>query len=45
MDVTAVWDQVRGYALGVRKEMENPALYENFEYAAEQARSWKPKRP
>jgi hypothetical protein len=44
MDITVVWDRVRGYALGVRKEMENPALYENFEYAAEQARSWQPKR-
>ena len=45
MDVTAAWDRVKGYALGVRQETRNPGLYENFEYAAEQARSWKPKRP
>jgi hypothetical protein len=44
MDVTAAWDRVKGYALGVREEMGEPALFENFEYAAEQARSWKPKR-
>jgi hypothetical protein len=44
MDVTAAWDRVKGYALGVREEMGEPALFENFEYAAEQVRSWKPKR-
>jgi hypothetical protein len=45
MAVTAAWDRVKGYALGVREEMGDPRLFENFEYAAEQARSWQPKRP
>jgi hypothetical protein len=45
MDVTGAWDRVKGYALGLRQEMEDPSQSENFEYAAEQARSWKPKRP
>jgi hypothetical protein len=43
--ITADWDRVKGYALGVREEFGDPALFENFEYAAEQARSWQPKRP
>jgi len=45
VDITAVWDRVKGYALGIRKEAANPSLFENFEYAAEQARAWQPKRP
>jgi hypothetical protein len=45
LDVTAIWDRVKGYALGIRKEAANPSLFENFEYAAEQARAWQPKRP
>jgi len=45
MAVTAAWDRVKGYALGVREEAEDPRLFENFEYTAEQARSWQPKRP
>jgi len=43
--VSAAWDRVKGYALGAREEMGDPRLFENFEYAAEQARSWQPKRP
>lgn len=43
--VAAAWDRVKGYALGVREETGNPRLFENFEYAAEQTRSWQPKRP
>ena len=45
MAVTAAWDRVKGYALGVRQEGGDPRLFENFEYAAEQARSWRPGRP
>jgi hypothetical protein len=43
--ITAVWDRVKGYALGVREEAGDPSLFENFEYAAERARSWQPERP
>jgi hypothetical protein len=45
MAVTAAWDRVKGYALGVRQEAGDTSLFENFEYAAEHARSWQPKRP
>jgi hypothetical protein len=45
MAVTAAWDRVKGYALGVREEAGDPRLFENFEYAAERARSWQPERP
>ena len=44
MAVTAAWDRVKGYALGAREEAGDPRLFENFEYAAEQARSWQPDR-
>jgi len=44
MAVTAAWDRVKGYALGVREEAGDPRLFENFEYAAERARSWQPER-
>ena len=44
MAVTTAWDRVKGYALGVREEAGDPRLFENFEYAAEQARAWQPTR-
>jgi hypothetical protein len=37
MAVTTAWDRV--------EEAGDPRLFENFEYAAEQARSWQPTRP
>jgi hypothetical protein len=43
--VTTAWDQVKGVALGLREEMGDPRMWENFEYMAEQQRSWQPKRP
>jgi hypothetical protein len=33
--VSAVWDRIKGYALGVRQEAGNPRLYENFEAMAQ----------
>ena len=32
--VSAVWDRIKGYALGVRQAAGNPRLYENFEALA-----------
>jgi hypothetical protein len=42
--ITPGWDRIKGYVLGLREEFGMPELMENFEYAAERARSWKPKR-
>jgi len=39
------WDRVKGVALGLRGEMGEPRMWENFEYMAERQRSWQPKRP
>ena len=32
--VSAIWDKIKGYALGVRQLAGNPRLYENFEALA-----------
>jgi len=32
--VSAVWDRIKGFALGVREEAGTPGLYENFEAMA-----------
>jgi hypothetical protein len=32
--VSAVWERIKGYALGVRQGAGNPRLYENFEALA-----------
>ena len=32
--VSAVWDRIKGFALGVREEGKEPRLYENFEAMA-----------
>jgi len=34
MAVSAVWDKIKSYALGVRQAAGNPRLYENFEAVA-----------
>jgi hypothetical protein len=42
--LTVAWDRVKGIALGLREEMGDPRMWENFEYMAERQRSWEPKR-
>ncbi len=42
--IAGVWDRLKGFALGLREESGEPRLWENFEYMAGHARSWRPTR-
>ena len=41
--VDMVWDRIKGFALGVRQEANEPRLHENFEAMAKAATSWSAK--
>jgi hypothetical protein len=43
LGVSSTWDKVKPLALSIR-EHSSPAMWENFEYMAEQQRVWNPKR-
>jgi hypothetical protein len=43
LSVAAVWDRIKGFAIGVRQEAKEPRLYENFEAMAKAASSWSTK--
>lgn len=42
--VDMVWNRVKGYVLGHRRESGNARMYENFEYMARRNANWKPAR-
>src|SRR3990172_7343566 len=42
--ISAVWDRLKGFALGVRQEAGNLRLYENFEAMANADAAWAAKR-
>jgi hypothetical protein len=42
--VEGVWNRLKGFALGLRKEAGNPLLFENFEAMSGANRKWQQKR-
>jgi len=42
--VEGVWNRLKGFALGLRREAGNPRLFENFEAMSGASREWKEKR-
>lgn len=42
--ITAFWERMKPFALEIREQSGNPAMWENFEYMAERASNWTPKR-
>jgi hypothetical protein len=42
--VDMAWGRLKGFVLGVRKEIGSPRMFENFEYMARRCANWKPAR-
>ena len=42
--VDGVWDRLKGFALGLRKDAGSPLIFENFEAMAGANRKWQQKR-
>jgi hypothetical protein len=43
--VSMVWDRIKGFALGVRREAGEPRLHENFEAMAKANAEWDARMP
>ena len=44
MAVDMAWGRLKGFVLGVRKELGSPRMFENFEYMARRNANWTPAR-